>query len=357
MHTAPKAVLLDLGEAVDAVTPFKSSNISSERDCFSQKLPSEICLNIAECLSIKDVVNLRLASRGFWHVFRHQRFWATRFANGHERSWLYDLGQYVSKDDLTTESTHFRDWMSLFVITNESRIDAGLFNRIRIWNLIPNILNLVGLAREYQMSNVWTRDDFRPEEVLGNRRTVAGRLLPDIHYDNCGDENTAFFNRECLHLRSQTVEIGRSMTRVIVYFVCSGEITYICGLRLESTTCHGDTAYDSSEGDGVEEDGTERYSTQEVMVGFWSPMYAGVDDVNDLYSPFKGFITAVGPQGIHALQVVGAGGAVSAWLGDPAGCPITQRLVFNTHQITHIAAGFDVSADPGIFSSFRILRQ
>lgn len=141
MHTA-KASGSDAQDeaALDPLTT------TSERDCFVQILHPEICSTIAEFLSIKDVVNTRLASRAFWHVFQQQGFWATRFASWGERGWLSEVDEYIGTSAIDKPGSRFTDWRKLYEHTRASRLDPRFSNRARIWDHATNILNATSLT-------------------------------------------------------------------------------------------------------------------------------------------------------------------------------------------------------------------
>lgn len=54
----------------------------------------------------------------------------------------------------------------------------------------------------------------------------------------------------------------------------------------------------------------------------------------------KGFVTALGPEGIYAIQVIAADGTLTPWLGDPSQGVVTQRLLGD--KICSVLVGFDV---------------
>jgi hypothetical protein len=124
-------------------------------------------------------------------------------------------------------------------------------------------------------------------------------------------------------LLHQTIEVSFHWSQVIVYLVNLGSSTYVCGMKL------------------IGKDGEDAV---ESMVGYQSGRFEKLGYHH--WNWVDGFVAAVGPQGIRALQLVGEAGELSKWAGNPQNCPITRRLVFDMRTISCIVAGFDVSTFP-----------
>lgn len=56
----------------------------------------------------------------------------------------------------------------------------------------------------------------------------------------------------------------------------------------------------------------------------------------------KGFVLAMGPWGIRAIQVIGVNQHPSKWFGCPTESPVTERLA-GCESISALEVGFDVS--------------
>ena len=56
----------------------------------------------------------------------------------------------------------------------------------------------------------------------------------------------------------------------------------------------------------------------------------------------KGFVLAMGPRGIRAIQVIGVDQHTSKWVGCPTESPVTERLAC-CEFISALEVGFDVS--------------
>lgn len=159
---------------------------------------------------------------------------------------------------------------------------------------------------------------------------MAGRILRDDNYEN--DAQSSGFEDGCRHLRSQTVKLRHNQwSQVIVYLVTLGASTYVCGLKVLDPMGH---------------------NIVESMVGYKSARYEKLGYSH--WNWVEGFVAAVGPQGIRALQLVGAAGERSHWAGNPKDCPKTRRLVFDMRTITYLVAGFDVSSRYNVFIFFAV---
>ncbi|KAF6805502.1 F-box domain-containing protein [Colletotrichum musicola] len=97
-------------------------------------LPLELRCAIAIYLPTSDVLNLHLASRAFWAILDNQRFWASRFGDVSERSWLFEVWDDVSES---------RDWRWLCHRTNHDSICPDLRNRVRVWSLAQKMLEIL----------------------------------------------------------------------------------------------------------------------------------------------------------------------------------------------------------------------
>lgn len=290
----------------------------SSGDCFLHLLHHDIRYIIAGLLSVRDVMNLRLASRGFSNIFHQQSWWKTRFEENRERGWLFE----AHNDDWLPGNLRTgdqRDWKRLFDLTRTSNLSGTLANRARIWSVIPNILDAASLT--------WGGGTYEPSETIptysefqlkgsGCTRRVSGRILQDTSYNESGRG----FEEGCQHLRSQTVALPSRLSRIVVYFVHVRPLAYVCGFML---VCNG------NDGSLVK------------MVGYRSSNRQALD-LEGTTSKLTGIRISVGIRGIHALQFIMTGVGLSKWFGDPHEQPRTNRLV-DQRPLSHLIAGFDVS--------------
>lgn len=259
-------------------------------------LPPELRSAIAMYLPTSDVLNLRLASRAFWTILDSQQFWASRFGDVSERSWLFEVWGDVPKS---------RDWRWLYRRTNHGHISPGLQNRVRVWNLSQKMLRIL----EFSWKEVGLTTSPKPEpqwwtHVSGNlwERPAGGRYLR--------------FEGGCRVFHKHRVPIPHNLSRLSISSVRVGDAEYLAGLKL--VTAAGESH----------------------QVGYWSV----APDVEKYVqvSEIRGFNLAVGSRGIHAIQCIEGGSRTRRWLGSPDRSPKTQRLDVD-RRVTELEVGFDVS--------------
>lgn len=270
-------------------------------------LPQELCSAIALHLSTRDALNIRLASRSFWHIYYSQPFWASRFAGAGERGWFYEFHERHSHRPWEA------DWRWIYRGTVHKRLSPGLRNRARIWELILGLIPILNLgwadlpdplpqswqpppkpAEKGDTNLPWLlvggsmesdREDFSPLQI-------GGRLL-----------------------RSERVGVPERVTSVDVSTTRLANSGYIAGLSLTLV------------------------SGAVIRVGRGD---FGQGSVR-LREGLMGFHVAVGLNGIHGLQCVDRGqeGEVSAWLGFVEDVPQTTRLALGS-PVAALEIGFDV---------------
>ncbi|RBQ66505.1 hypothetical protein FVER14953_21323 [Fusarium verticillioides] len=119
------------------------STLSADKDVFNY-FPPEILERIVMFLPSPDVHSLRLASRVFATLSLSERFWASRFIEGHEFDYLPEV--------FATPPTSWRAlYLSLHIWASEN---SGMGNRSRVWLSVKDLHETLG-----QMKNV---------ECLGN---------------------------------------------------------------------------------------------------------------------------------------------------------------------------------------------
>nr|RBQ94108.1 hypothetical protein FVER53263_00231 [Fusarium verticillioides] len=128
------------------------STLSADKDVFNY-FPPEILERIVMFLPSPDVHSLRLASRVFATLSLSERFWASRFIEGHEFDYLPEV--------FATPPTSWRAlYLSLHIWASEN---SGMGNRSRVWLSVKDLHETLG-----QMKNV---------ECLGN--VISTALEPE----------------------------------------------------------------------------------------------------------------------------------------------------------------------------------
>ncbi|MCJ1349887.1 hypothetical protein MMC31_008130, partial [Peltigera leucophlebia] len=259
-------------------------------DCFTL-LPWEILEAIAVNLPTYDALNLRLASRSFARILTSQTFWASRFAPGGERDFVFEM----------RKGKKGKDWRHLYRHTSYSRLSLGLLNRMRIWHLIRFIEKHLRLSLDDKLgglSQEMNSTDLQWHRVRGDVRQELGAGL------------CTGFNEGCRVFGKSRAFIPNGLSRIAFSIIQSGKADYVVGMRLVSVG---------------EEDRQLGYKGNEVFF-----------EVTAL----RGFAVAVGPRGIRAIQVICDDGTRSPWFGCPKSSPLTERLV-RTKCIVALEVEFD----------------
>ena len=268
-----------------------------KRDCFS-RLPWELREAIAIALPTCDALKLRQLSRSFEDIATSQTFWASRFARGGERDFIFEM----------REGKQGTDWELLYRNSSASRAPLGLRNRMRIWNGISSIKELLGL----RLSGVKSRmtkhceDPDRIWSIVSGDKSEPILLsgLPNLH-DGCWVLDEAH------------VDVPQSLTHIAFSIIRVGTADYVVGLRLISA--------DSDQRMGYQAE------AKEVIFAVTA-------------SAFRGFTVAIGRRGIHALQVVCQDSTRSPWFGNPANALITNHLC-RASRVLALEAELDVSSN------------
>lgn len=260
----------------------------TKSDCFA-KFPWEIIEEISANLLVSDILALIRSSRTFGPILSSQTFWASRFETGKDRAFLFEK----------RNCKEARDWIKLYQLTKRSASPPGLKNRRRIWDLIQCLA-------PYLASSL----DKNPKLSLTSSARngiceVAGDIL--VEFDS-GYPDT--FNQGCLLFDKQRTTIPSNLLRV-GFSVAEDSIT---GIRLVS---------------GVQED---------ICLGYIIKCKEAVIETTSL----GGFMLAVDSRGIRAVRVIHGDGNESDWVGNPAGTPITGRLM-KLGDINTLEVGVDVS--------------
>lgn len=251
-------------------------------DCFA-KLPWEIREAIANYLPTRDALTLRGSSRSFLPLLASPTFWASRFQPGADRGFLFEKQN-------TAEP---RDWLSLYRMTTYSQSSPGLKNRRRIWDLIQYILRLLHLRSSDDTEPI------APSDISCDDESKLIEATAKIVQPSAEDGTYPVFHDGCRVFQRQHAFIPHDLVGVSMSFVGLGDHGHLSGLCFKSM------------------------SGADTQLGYFSSTSAVLCNVNDL----SGFVLAIDPRGIRALQIVDRSGARSQWFGFSKDTPVTERLV------------------------------
>ncbi|CRG91685.1 Clathrin heavy chain 2 [Talaromyces islandicus] len=136
--------------------PFSAISNIPTKPSIMERLPKEICDEIASLLSTSDLANLRLASRSFVDIYRNQSVWASRFTRpSGDRYWLFETREMKKKAC---------DWRRLYTLTSDTYSPMVFSNRKRVWtavNLIKDIMDMTWIGNIQELSINATCDEQR----------------------------------------------------------------------------------------------------------------------------------------------------------------------------------------------------
>lgn len=171
-------------------------------------LPPKIHDMILVLLPSKDVRNLKLASRVFASSSLSQKFWASRFQQGFEFSFIFE----VRKDQ--ESKSRPRDWKLLYDGIKRSVTGPNLQNRQRIWRLVLSLadsLTSIGSScLKGDPAPTFHEPDFRQDNV---------------HWRHAGShivEDTQWFRGGPRVLHSRTIHISERIMGIYVSFIEMG---------------------------------------------------------------------------------------------------------------------------------------
>lgn len=269
------------------------------QDPFSQ-LPEELLVAIAELLPTKDFLSSRLASPAFFPAFNNQSFWHSRFTHTRigERSWLFEARDY---------RTARVDWRWLYRQTASSRLEPGLLNRKRIWDLVGRLRPVLGLYQGPIMES--------SEEASYSWVGAAAEL-----YDLDSSYSGRWFDEGAKAIFRTSVILPTSQPfHFVFYFITLGDARFICGIEL--------IADKANEGH---------------LLGYRSAASMSCYDPANTSSKLTGFILAIHPRGFRAVRLLYEKGDMpSQWYGDAQHCPRTQRASVSG-PVSAMRVSFDV---------------
>lgn len=271
-----------------------SRQLQTQHDYFF-RLPQETCILTATFLPTSDFLNLRHASRAFASVFFVQQFWRSRFKQGSDRCWLFELH----------ESHELLDWRWIYRRTNAAHETPALRNRRRIWNLIQPLKDVLAS----RVDNLFPLPSLNLNRENLHWTEVSAYVNEEHHriYES--------FKRGCRLFHRQQAPIPKLPFRITFFFVQVGYVEYLAGIQLISQ------------------------NGKIISLGYLSEKEGISMDVCTL----QGFNLAVGSKGIQAIQYITEDGCTSEWAGSPNESPRTQRLAVYC-PILALAVGFDVSS-------------
>ena len=255
---------------------------SAGKDIFS-KLTWELREMVAVFLPTRDALILRLASRSFLALYWSVGFWASRFTADGERAFVFEARD---KRDAT-------ELLSLYRATRRSLAPPGLRNRQRIWDLARL---LIEIARQQHAGDDLYLEGRRPYESEN-----WSRLAGDEKPRNANDP-WSLFEGGCRSISNILLDVPEDLWGLGITTVSLGPLDYVTGIRLLAK-------------DGNDKIAGYTSSSREVIFA---------------HQALHGFVTAMGPSGLRALQIVGQGGQYTHWIGRSEGVPKSERLTSRT---------------------------
>ncbi|OAX82684.1 hypothetical protein ACJ72_02962 [Emergomyces africanus] len=270
------------------------------KDCFSA-LPVELCEEILMKLLLEDIASLRLASRSFASLPLTQYFWSSRFRPGMDRDFIFEA-TIPNRDSVVNAGR--RDWRALYHQTGRSLLDgSALTNRRRIWNCNRSLAKLLSTE---------PLDKVRLEKA-DRYNNIVWKVVGTGY--NLSPTSSMLYDR--LHV--QAARLPSEISQIAVSLVTLNDKQYVSGIRLSARKGPGvDMGY--------------------IMPG--SEIVLDLESEKGTSATLSGFITAVGPNGIHALRATTLEGILSKWAGCPGATPVTLRLCTN-EGISHLKCAFD----------------
>ncbi|WEW59724.1 Protein gts1 [Emydomyces testavorans] len=268
--------------------PAETAPMAEGNDCFSI-FSWEILEAISINLLVPDVLNLVRASRSFHPILTSQTFWASRFEPGNDRDFIFEKRNCREP----------RDWIMLYQLTSHASSPPGLKNRRRIWELIRTFASSLHSHLDETLKSSSSKLGIGDLEWC----EAAGDIQPETV-----SNNRWRFDIGCILFRKQSAIIPSGLSRIAFSFTANS----VTGIRLILNN-HTD-----------------------ICLGY-------INNGDQLFletAAVCGFILAIGPQGVQAVQVIDNNGHASRWFGSPGDAPVTERLrAFEV--ITALEVGLD----------------
>ncbi|CVK84857.1 uncharacterized protein FMAN_01783 [Fusarium mangiferae] len=276
------------------------STLSADKDVFNY-FPPEILENIVTFLPSPDVHSLRLASRVFATLSLSERFWVSRFTEGHEFDCLPEV--------FATPPTSWRAlFLSLHIWASDN---MGMGNRKRVWPLVKDFHETIGQMKDVNCLGNVINTAFEPEAPKSMPKRES--LISAERYIS---EHATHFMGGSRVLRARFTEFPQKLNIMLisVSFVDTPDGEYISGLMFVGA-------------DGVFE--SLGYTHKSQMEHITLPEDQCV----------KGFEVALDVCGFRAIAAITEDGTTSSWAGDPADYP--RRRLTDIQGISLIVAQFD----------------
>ncbi|KAF5251252.1 hypothetical protein FANTH_3687 [Fusarium anthophilum] len=273
------------------------STLSADKDVFNY-FPPEILDRIVMFLPSPDVHSLRLASRVFATLSLSERFWVSRFTEGHEFDYIPEV--------FATPPTSWRAlYLSLHIWASEN---MGMGNRERVWPLVQDFHKTLGQMKDVDcLGNVFANSTFQPQAPKPGPLITAERYV--------SEPGTLFMGgSRALWGRSAEFPQHLKIMLMSVSFVDLPDGSYISGLMFVGA-------------DGVFESLGYTHKSQMDHIILPEDQYV------------KGFEVALDVRGFRAIAAITQDGTTSSWAGDPADCP--RRRLIDAEGISLIVAEFD----------------
>ncbi|KAF5984738.1 pyrimidine 5'-nucleotidase [Fusarium bulbicola] len=273
------------------------STLSTDKYVFNY-FPPEILDRIVTFLPSPDVHSLRLASRVFATLSLSERFWGSRFTEGHEFDYIPEV--------FATPPTSWRAlYLSLHIWASEN---MGMGNRERVWPLVQDFHKTLGQMKDVDcLGNVFIGSAFEPEAPSPGPLITAQRYVSEA--------GTLFMGgSRALWGRSAKFPQHLKIMLMSVSFVDLPDGSYISGLMFVGA-------------DGVFESLGYTHKSQMEHITLPEDQYV------------KGFEVALDVRGFRAIAAITQDGTTSSWAGDPADCP--RRRLIDVEGISLIVAEFD----------------
>ncbi|KAF5001626.1 hypothetical protein FGRMN_932 [Fusarium graminum] len=281
------------------------STLSLHKDIFSL-LPPELQERIVTLLPISDVHSLRLASPVFATLGLSERFWRSRFADGHEFEFVHEV--------VTNPPTSWRAlYVSLHIWASDN---AGLANRQRIRKIVKGLSSTLRQMKDDQCYGQpeWTWYEHavgsEPEEPVDEDDGPWIKASREIRYDE------EAFNSGSRPIRTRLLRFDQPLEvcQISVSFIHTQDGRFVSGMRL--TNQHGLTTAIGY----IHEKETVHITLPESQI-------------------IRGWELALDVTGVRAMAAVTMDGTVSSWAGNPE--PFPRRLLVDVGGISALRAEFD----------------
>ncbi|KAF5022889.1 hypothetical protein F66182_5049 [Fusarium sp. NRRL 66182] len=294
-----------LRTADDKVGRLPKMNPATDMDPFA-KLPTEILLGLADRLPVRDVLNLRLASRAHANIDLPDAFWRLRFHPGREFEIAFEAIEYASSQQGNWRCI-YKSFQNLFARPD---LPASYLNRERIWKSCHLLHHVLAAVRNVSCDGIPVQSYFEPHMPMDERSWVmASRNLKlPAYMMNMGSR--VIYNR--------VLALPAAVSAVYASTVEFFGRRYVSGIRLQN------------------KDG------ESFSLGYRHPDTETLMDSREGLR-IVGFDLAHDQRGVRGLALVSDTGKRSDWVGEFQGFP--KRMLRSALPAVHIVdclkGGFD----------------